>query len=305
MPGNAWSLLIFTLLSQMSVGAFCVAELINHSYSKKFTLNTIHPLHILSYMLVLTTVFFAAFASIFHLNNWANAYHAFNNWKTSWISKEIIFFFLFIFFLAFLTLLKWRRNEMRFLHLLISVLCAMGGIALILSMAKIYMLPTTPVWNTLITPGLFFTSSLLLGCLAILCLFAFYLSSSSLSPPVNDVRERWNRKTLPNLISLSQIFIVLGIILTGLFTYKLIEMSKEYGAGAFSMSPDRQMLFFLRILFYLLGLVFLILYSKKKSKDTAIENRSNTTLYLAVGFIFFAEILGRYLFYASFYRVGL
>jgi anaerobic dimethyl sulfoxide reductase subunit C (anchor subunit) len=305
MPQNAWSLLVFTLLSQMSVGVFCVAELINFSYTKEFGHEEFHPLRLISRLFVLAAIILAGVSSIFHLKNWAHANFAFYNLKTSWISKEMMFFFLFISCVALLTFMSWRKIKASHLQGFISIVGIFFGIALIFSMIRIYMLPTIPVWDTWTTPGFFSTATLLLGSLSVLCLYTAIFTSSKSSSLMDSSRQRWSQKTLPNLVKLSFIFIVSGIFVTGFFTYNSIVLSDKYSIETSAMSPDKQVVFFLRILFYVLGWVFLLLFIKKLRLKKEIQGSSCKLFYAAFIFITIAEILGRHLFFVSFHRIGL
>jgi anaerobic dimethyl sulfoxide reductase subunit C (anchor subunit) len=305
MPQNAWSLLVFTLLSQMSVGIFCVAELLNYSYTKEFGYEELHNLRLISRLFVLAAVILAGVSSIFHLKNWAHAYFAFNNLKTSWVSKEMMFFLLFISCVALLTFMSWRKIKAFLFQRFISIAGIFFGIALIFSMARIYMLPTIPVWHAWTTPGFFSTATLLLGNLSVVCLYTAFFTSSKSSSLMDDNRQRWIWKTLQNLVKLSFIFIVSGIFITGFFAYKLIVLAEKYIIETSVMSPDKQALFFLRILFYVLGWALLLLFLKKLRLKKEIQGNSHKLFYTAFVFITIAEILGRHLFFVSFYRIGL
>lgn len=305
MPQNAWSLLVFTLLSQMSVGTFCVAELLNYSYTKEFGYEALHPLRLSSRLFVFAAAILAGVFSIFHLKKWAHAYHAFNNLKTSWVSKEMVLFFLFISCVVLLALMSWRKIEAHLLQHSVSIAGIICGIALIFSMAKIYMLPTIPVWDAWTTPGLFLLATFLLGCLAVACLYTAFLASSESSSLMENIREPWSRKTLPNLAKLLLVLIVLGILITGFFAYTLIVVAEEYGIKIRTMSPDKHVLLSLIILFYVLGWVLLFLYLKKSYQMNGLQEKSNKLVYGAFIFIGLAEIVGRYLFYVSYYRIGL
>ncbi len=305
MPQNSWSLLVFTLLSQTSVGAYCVAEFLNFSYSKESGAANLRTLRLFSRLFVLGTAILAGVSSIFHLKNWAHAYYAFNNLKTSWVSKEMLFFFLFIACVASLALMSWRKNEDYLLQRGIAMVGVFCGIALISSMARIYMLPAIPVWDAWTTPALFFTATFLLGSLAVVCLYTKFLDSSEPSSLMDEFHERWSRKILPTLVKLLLIFIVVCILVTVFFVYQLIEVAEEHGIETSAMRPDSQILFSLRILLYVLGWVLLLLYLKKSRLEKRIRKRSQKLLSSAFIFIALAEIVGRYLFYVSFYRIGL
>ncbi len=304
MPQNAWSLLIFTVFTQMSVGAFCMAELINLSYSKEFGFENLHPLRYSSRLFVFVAAFLAGVSAVFHLKNWAHAYYAFNNIRSSWVSREMALFSLFVASVALLALMSWRKAEARLLQRIIGIAGAFSGIVLIYAMAKIYMLPAIPTWDTWTTPGFFFTTLLVLGTVAIIGLYATKLTSSTSVSRMGDMRERWRIKTLPTLLKLLLVFMGIGIFITGFFAYRVMTVAEEQGTVAAGMSVEKQILFSLRIILYATGWALLFLSLKKTHPADDIQEKLNRLIFGASILITLAEILGRYLFFASFYRVG-
>lgn len=305
MPDNAWSLLAFTLLAQMSVGAYWVAELLHVSYTREFGLRDSHSLRIFSRLFVFIATILAGVSAVFHLKKWSHAYHAFNNLKSSWVSKEMVFFVLFIISVVFLTFMSWRKIKPKFLQLIIKVVAGFLGLALIYSMSRIYMLATIPIWNSWITPGLFFTAALLLGTLAIICLHAALLKPQRSSSQMERIRERWRKKTLPNLIKLASFFLVMSILISGAFAYRLMVLGQKYNAETSFMNPDNQMLFFLKLLLLISGWILLLFHLRQLRIKEATDERPQKFYYGAFILIALAEIVGRYLFYVSFYRIGL
>jgi anaerobic dimethyl sulfoxide reductase subunit C (anchor subunit) len=305
MPENAWSLLVFTLLSQMSVGAFCVAEFLNFFHTKEFGTKSLHFFRLYSRLLVLASVVMAGISAIFHLRKWENAYQAFNNFRNSWLSKEMVFFLLFMFCVALLALMTWRKIDRKHIQRVFVASGLFCGIALVYSMAKIYMLPTVPVWNAWTTPGLFFAATLLLGSLAVACLFQAFLWSPRSSFLTEGIRERWIRKTLPNLIKMSMFFLVIGIMTSVFFAHRLMAVDAAAAPETPIMDTDKQVLFFSRIFFFVLGWIFQALSLKKLRFEEEIREKFSGLLYGAFVSIAFGEILGRYLFYVSFFRIGL
>ena len=304
MPQNAWSLLIFTLFTQMSVGAFCMAELINLSYSKEFGFENLHPLRYSSRLFVFVAAFLAGVSAVFHLKNWAHAYYAFNNIRTSWVSKEMVLFFLFVASVGMLALMSWRKAKARLLQRIIALAGAFSGIVLIYAMAKIYMLLTIPSWNNWTTPGFFFSAAILLGTLAVIVLHSNYLPSSKSVSHVGDIRERWRVKTLPTLLKLLLVCIGIGIFITGFFAYRIMSVAEEQGTVSTGMSAEKQLLFSLRIILYVTGWALLFLGLKKTHQADDIQEKLNRHIFGASILITLAEVLGRYLFFASFYKVG-
>ena len=304
MPQNAWSLLVFTLFAQMSVGAFCVSELINRSYTKKFGFENLNPLRYFSRLFVFAAIILAGISSIFHLKNWTNAYHAINNLKTSWVSKEMLFFFLFASCVALLVFMSWRKVKAYLAQRIIGIFGALTGIILIYAMAKIYMLPTILSLNNWTTHGLFFTTAILLGTLAIVVLYSTSLKSTKSISHMDGVRERWRKKTFPFLLKTMLFFIVIGILITGFFACRLFMLAEAYGLETSVLNPDSQLLLFFRIILYVPGWALLFLGLKKTRQRDEVQEKTHRLVLGASILITLAEIVGRYLFYVSFYRIG-
>lgn len=166
---NEWSLIFFTLLMQMSVGAFVLLEILTLSTNY---ISTDFAIRYLSVLVAFLTI--ALISSFLHLGNPLNAINSINNWKKSWLSKEIIFVVLFMLILTINLIshvIGWSQGSF---FLLTSILGVVIGISVVYSMSKLYMLRTIPVWNGFNTYLQFFSSSIILGLvyLFILVLFA-------------------------------------------------------------------------------------------------------------------------------------
>jgi hypothetical protein len=97
----------------------------------------------------------------------------------------------------------------------------------------------------------------------------------------------------------------MGIFISGFFAHRLIAADTAAAPETFIMAPGKQILFFFRIFFFIVGWVLLVLYLKRLRLEGDNRGRLQRLVYGAFAFVTLAEILGRYLFYASFYRIGL
>ena len=86
-----------------------------------------------------------------------------NNWRRSWLSREIVFELIFLFLLALLAVLRWRKAGSPAFIQGILIVTAVAGIVFLFSMSRLYMLRTIPAWQGLNTLLSFFLSALLLG----------------------------------------------------------------------------------------------------------------------------------------------
>ena len=145
------SLVVFTILSQMTIGTFWLLGI----------LNGLSALN----LLILTAVMLTALAASFlHLGSPICAWRAFSGWRSSWLSREVLCAASFTGLLGGLTLATWLPIGPAGAGLWLAALC---GLALLISMMQVYRLRTIPVWNQWQTTASFFITTLLLG--ALLC----------------------------------------------------------------------------------------------------------------------------------------
>ena len=169
---SAWDeipLVIFTLLAQMSVGAFWFASLL---FPKPLT---IIPLSIIGLSLGL-----GMFFSFAHLGTKKNAWRVLNHLKKSWLSREILTASLFG---AGWLAVTAASLIFKISTPLLSLMTAALGFALIYSMGRVYRLGAKPKWYTWQTTASFFASALLLGLLSMSSILIFELRTTGTQPP--------------------------------------------------------------------------------------------------------------------------
>jgi anaerobic dimethyl sulfoxide reductase subunit C (anchor subunit) len=281
MHGNEWSLIVFTLFAQVSVGLFIIREVFHRLTSLKYGIKAADHMSNGSLFLIGPLLLVALSVSFFHLGSPVNAVNALNNLASSWLSREIFFELLFIGTFTLYAFLQLRNISTIPIRRKTALVTAIIGLLLVFSMAKLYMLPTVPVWNNIWTPISFFITTFLLGSLALAVVFA--------------VKSR--RHPLLARYAFNRIALV-SIILIGIEILIMV---------LFSLFPGSQNIFMvsLRFIFLLIGagLTILIFYrTRMKDQDVAIKNRFVYAAFLSA---FFAEGLGRYLFYAAYTNLGL
>ena len=97
----------------------------------------------------------ALLASFLHLGQPRHAWRAIANLRTSWLSREVLSAALFV--VSLIAVLATRGSGIW--------LADATGLALIISMARVYALRTVPEWNHRATTASFFVTTLLLGAL--------------------------------------------------------------------------------------------------------------------------------------------
>ena len=149
-----WPLVVMTILTQLSVGAFANVWL-RQAVGSSARLG-------LAAVASLLVGGMALAASTLHLGRPIHAYRALKMWKRSWLSREVLVFGLFsnvAFAYAALLALKIPGS------LAAGALTTLLGIAGLTCTARIYMVRPRPAWNSNHTLLEFYLSAILLGSL--------------------------------------------------------------------------------------------------------------------------------------------
>jgi anaerobic dimethyl sulfoxide reductase subunit B len=136
------SLVAFTLLAQMAVGAAWCLSLLQ-----------VFPRPALGAITI--SMLAAILASFWHLGTPRRAWRAIRNVRSSWLSREVLCAGLYLASLAGLLITGGAG----------AWLADVIGLALIISMTQVYRLRTVPAWNRWTTTASFFATTLLAGSL--------------------------------------------------------------------------------------------------------------------------------------------
>ena len=161
------SLLAFTLLAQLAVGAFVTVGALGLWAGITEGEPTVLLFVDGALLWVALAMALAMLASAFHLGAPASALHAVRNLRTSWLSREVLLMVSFTVLVGLLSIL--RRSGAGSSALLAGVAAAAGtcGLGLVYAMARVYRIRTVPRWDTVRTTASFFVTMLLLGPLAV------------------------------------------------------------------------------------------------------------------------------------------
>jgi len=291
MHNGEWSLISFTLLSQLSVGlvlALGFMYFMHQSLFAGFTtgLSLRSPEFIILVLIVIATLL-----SLLHLGSPLHSYQSLNNLRGSWISREILMLSMFGFGMLLFMLSRYFDWSVGISQIFI-IFSMLSGILLILAMTGIYMIPTVPSWDNFYTPVSFIGSVFLLGSIGMM---VFMMLSGNVE---------MNHKFLYQIIIFMIIVVAVLIITGGFHQYHLsqikftgIEQTK-FNQGLFLV------IFIIRII-----LLFVIAVSLFYLNQIIFNHDRNFSmiqkLFILVSFlILLEEVIGRYLFYGSYFRVG-
>jgi len=242
-------------------------------------------------LIILIMIVFATLLSFFHLGSPQHSYNSLNNLQGSWISREILALSMFGFgMLLFLISrsMDWPISLSRFF----MIFSMISGILLILAMSGIYMIKTVPSWNTFFTPLSFIGSTFLLGSVGMVI---FMMLSGNMS---------LNQKFLSQILIFMLIVMAVLIMAGGFHQYHLSQLKFTgieqtiFNKGAFFF------LFIIRMVLLFATMIGLSYLLKVNTQiDMHIANIQTWFILISL-LILIEEIMGRYLFYISYFRVG-
>ncbi len=292
MNSNEWPLVFFTLFSQISAGMIVSWLIItvwlkrqNHPANKK-----------LEKGIALTALVFmgsALLISFLHLARPMQAVHALQGFGSSWLSREILLATLFLILLTacYLSLRFSILNKELFGLLIAST--ALVSLLLIYTMARLYMLPTIPSWNNPATPVAFFNSALLLGSVAVLLLAVLFFY------------RRMDQQAFATAARILVVLTLAGATVHAANGILLIPDAATKTTDVVIFLPELVPAIWnlARWVFLVIGSASLIFWQFRFNSLPFYANPWLVSL-AAICFML-AEICSRYLFYASYYRVGM
>ena len=288
---NEWSLILFTLLTQIAVGSFIVVAGLNiYSISKAVTiLPREFMLNIL--YIILALVILAMISSFLHLGKPRNSFYALTNIGSSWLSREILFVVLFVGAVLIYTFIEYTMMETTKLKSILTILGLLFGLFAVFSMAKLYKLETVPAWNSFNTFIQFYSTAIILGILNV-CLTIFLFNSSIFNQLISCGIYRL-------LAVLLIIFITLSL-LSFLYHLWLLSSGGQAELESFDQIINQNRIqFYSRIVLSVFSIIVLI-YQLLLTENIF----SSHSLILLAVLMIIHELIGRYLFYASYKRIG-
>jgi anaerobic dimethyl sulfoxide reductase subunit C len=228
------------------------------------------------------------------------------NVRSSWLSREILFTVLFFVTVGWLAALQWFAPGHTRLKGFLGWLAILIGSASILCMSMIYLLPTQPMWNSILTLLSFFASSLLLGVAAMFAMLVMDLRFS-------EVREGGDQNARILIIKRPMIgFAILTVLTAGLIVVLNAYQIALLGSGDNLARISLELLlglyrplFIARLVLLFAGVAWLIvtvgLATRKGKPVTELIGH----VYVSFLLLLVGEILGRFLFYAMHVRLGL
>ena len=173
-------LVLFTVLTQMAVGAYLIWGIgfLLLPESGIFMNPDFLPILLIT---IVFTLLIALSAAVLHLGRISQVIFIFKNLRLSWLSREAFFggaFGIIVILLMLVIRVDWHSNSLGRLLVIIGIVC---GIALVNGISRLYMLRTVPAWDNPGTPTSFFTTTILLGWMMNTAIWVVYSTAEGLT----------------------------------------------------------------------------------------------------------------------------
>ena len=299
-----WPLIAFTILAQLSVGMFVVLGVVHFFAIRNYNSEEAERLSDYALLAIGPGLVLGLLASLAHLGTPIMAFLAVTNLNTSWLSWEILLGVLFAILGGVFAFMQWRKIAPFAVRNVIAWLAAIDGLALVYVMSRIYRQPTIPSWNTVLTTISFYTTALLLGTMGVGAAFVGSYAYFKRKNPdcAEDLCELLER-TIRGISVTAMLLLGVEFVVTPLYIAYL-AYSNATSAAAVTITQTYDVIFIVRLVLVFLGagLLGVFLYRNTLSIDRV---RVMTYLtYSAFILVLIAEVLGRFLFYASYVNIG-
>ncbi len=302
MNTREWALLAFTILGQTAAGLMIVLMIVRTFIAEKSGNDLADRLTNRPLFMMVPVMALALLASLLHLGSPLHIVRAIPNIDSSWLSREVVLAVSLVVFAALFTFLQWRQVGSKSLRTVIGWITAVIAAVYVYAMGMVYMIPTQPSWNTFATPLTFIAGSLLLGTLAMAVglVAGHALEKEKKGEDSNLIHTILQGLAVTAIFLLGVEFLVLPLYLAYLATQgtaalqSLNIMVGSYGA-----------VLFLRLLVLFLGAGVLAAYLYRNASVLEKEKTLVTLAYSAFALVLVGEVLGRFIFYATHYRIGI
>ncbi len=300
-----WALPVYTILIQLAVGTLLSLWCIRSSLKKKHKQDEANIIIRNPILVIVFTTVFAMLGAHFHLSKPWLSFLAVLNFESSWLSREILASVLFSLTIGSLWLINLYRTEKWIEQTVLGWTAVLLGLMLNYIISRVYMLPTQVAWNSPLILLSFYVTTFLLGTMALICLLILDLKYAEFQKPENvQLHSKVIRQNLPWISGAAILFFVFDIAI-------IWEQLRQFGRGDIIMGTSLRLLLDLykpilvmRLIFLIvapiiLGFASYLIHVGKKSPQKVMPQ-----IYLSCLLVLVAEIIGRFLFYATHIRIG-
>jgi anaerobic dimethyl sulfoxide reductase subunit C (anchor subunit) len=301
-----WTLPAYTILTQLSVGALLVIWVIRALNINEFGSEKTDQAIKIPVLILFSTAIFAVIFAHFHLSKPYLSFLALRNIGSSWLSRELLANLIYVTFfgllLTSLLSIKARNNLVSILGWL-AILC---GYITEFCMSRIYLLPSQPAWDSLLTPISFLITTFLLGVLTVPVLFTMNLIFKKAQGQESAaINSQLIDRSLGKLALLAVTLCLLVVASVYLQIASLFSGNAAARTSLDLLLNIYQPLLILRLLFLFIGAGMLSFVAARHHQRKLAAESLLLQVFITCLLVLVAEILGRFLFYAIHVRVGI
>lgn len=301
-----WALPVYTILMQLAVGSLFVLWLIRSFSGSRFSHRDIERIIQNPMLVIAFTAVVAMVGAHFHLSRPFHSFLAVLNFKSSWLSREIVFsisFFLLTILLLYFTFFQMHQ---RIIITILGWVAILIGIVLIYCMARIYLIPTQVAWNSTTVIFSFYVTALMLGCMAIACLLVLDLKFAEIKKSDDvELRSAVIRYSFSGLTGMTLLLVALSFIIIYVQLH-LLSQGDQIARTSLDLLLQLYLpLFIMRLAFLLFSSGYLGMAVYQISRLKVTPQSLMMPVYISCLLIMVGEIIGRFLFYATHIRVGI
>ncbi|MFB5085000.1 dimethyl sulfoxide reductase anchor subunit family protein [Symbiobacterium thermophilum] len=277
METKEFALVLFTVLSQASVGAFILLSWLRLRNRSE----AMDAVYRRSIAVLLPIMAVALVASLFHLGRPMLAFTSLRRLATSWLSREIFFSGAFFALLAATVLLEKSAPARKAL----SALTALAGAVAVFSMGAVYTATVIPAWQGWGTYAAFVGTTVLAGAGLAAGLVAFF--GRSVAEAAGDLQQ---------LVGAAIAALILGLVAYPLYLASLGNGGAEAQASLQLLGGPFAGWLALRWALTLAGGAVPLLIAWRR---LSAGQKTSGLVYAALVCMVAGELVGRYLFYAT------
>lgn len=301
-----WALPVYTILMQLAVGSLFILWLLRSFACSRFSSHEIDKIIRNPMLVIAFTALVAMAGAHFHLSKPLHSFIAVLNFKTSWLSREIVFNILFLFTISCLLYLTHFKKHYRNLIVWLGWLAILLGCGMIYSMACIYLIPTQVAWNSTSVVISFYITAVMLGAMTIACLMMLDLKFAEIKG-LEDIALRIQaiRYSFAGLTSLTILLVVLTVAIIYI-QVNLLAGGDRIAQTSLRLLMELYMPLFVGRQAFLLVAPLSMWIAVSRMYGAKIQAQDlMMPVYLSCLMILIGEIIGRFLFYATHIRVGI
>jgi len=293
------ALVVMLVLTQLSVGAFVVGQmLVSGPWADSIMLTTIRPAHAIGGLLIALV---GTNAAVFHLGRPLYAFRALLGLRTSWLSREILAFAVYMAFALASAIVVWLAKDRPTLVPLadgLGLLTALSGAIGVFCSAMIYVKTQRPFWSFPQTGSKFLLTSAVLGLpVALLvslvaCYWSEELTAHWIMQNYGQSLCRWLMMAVAAKLALE------GSVFLRLQQRRFTPLKRT----ALLLTGELSMTHLLRYFFGIMGGLLLpsVLLSEKATVAGGYQPLFiGLIVLLSAGLLLVGELIERYLFFAA------